>query len=120
MVPGTGFSLVMVLAESSGFWEPNSVVRVDVVAEDPSLPHPPDEGEQRRRPPTHHGAGNRVRCTPQDAKVQEAGWGVVWPCPLRLVVSRNHGAMKRIVLLLAALLVAGCGERSVSEEPKSP
>jgi hypothetical protein len=32
----------------------------------------------------------------------------------------KDGGVKKIVLLLAALLVVGCGERSLSEDPKSP
>ena len=40
-------------------------------------------------------------------------------CPLRLGCARNRGAMKRIVLLFAALLVAGCGEKSSSEGSES-
>ena len=38
-----------------------------------------------------------------------------WLCPLRLGCARNRGAMKILVLLFAALLVAGCGEK---EQPK--
>jgi len=46
--------------------------------------------------------------------------GVVWPCPLHLVDRRNHGAMKRIVLLLAALLIAGCGRGRWAKNQSHP
>ena len=39
--------------------------------------------EEARKYPPHHGAGTRVRCTPQPAKVQETGWGA--PSTLHLI-----------------------------------
>ncbi len=95
MVPGTGFSLVMVLAESSGFWEPNSVVRVDVVAEDPSMPAPPTKENSA-------GAPDPSRCRKQGAvhavAVRGAGLlhtepeegGIVSACELRANTAIDH------------------------------
>ena len=47
-------------------------------------------------------------------RVQETGCGVVWLCPLRFAGGKG-GGMKRLLLLFAALLVAGCSEKSLSD-----